>query len=381
MRRLSMGSVVLVSVVATAGDASAQRCLEYGGAQSVGELGDKKLDEASGFVVSATQTDVIWAHNDSGAEPRLHALDLQGERLARFDVTGADAVDWEDIAIGPCVTAGTRDCLFIADTGNNDGDRDDQTIYRVAEPDVDDASEATAAVDAMRVVIPDGADVEALFVDERGALWLVAKRDDDAVLYSVGLFTGGSVTAEPVATRSDIRFVTGADATGDGARIVLRSSEVAWELYREPGVSVEAAFAGPALTIVLAAEEQGESIAFAPDGSGLYTTSEGEGATLSWYPCVRFEVAIVDEVTPIDDAEATVEVAETTPTEATEVTPIEAVEAIEGAELAPIAEADGTEIQVVSARSEGCATTPSAWLGMVALLWTRRKAASIKARR
>ncbi len=361
MRGVFAGSVVVVSLVSS-GAAAGERCLEYGGAQSVGELGDKKLDEASGMVASA-RAEVLWAHNDSGADARLHALGLTGERLARFDVTGAGAVDWEDIALGPCVTAGTRDCLFIADTGNNGGERNDQTIYRVAEPDVEGAEE-TEAVEAMRVVISDGADVEALFVDERGGLWLVAKRDDDAVLYNVGAFRAGEdVAAVAVGTRGDITFVTGADATADGTRIVLRSSEVAWELYRGPGVSVEDAFSGATLEVALASEKQGEAITYAHDGSGFYTTSEGEGATLSWYPCLRFEAPVdVDpepEATEVTPAEAT----EDAPAEATVETSLEATESTQA------------DVETMGPkRSEGCAGAGgSVWLGLAGVLGLRRK--------
>ena len=268
---------------------AAERCLDYADGKRLGVIDDKRLLEVSGIAASALQPGVLWVHNDSGADTWLYAIDESGERLAKFAVDGADAVDWEDVALGPCTEGGTRDCVFIADTGNNDGDRDDQTIYRVAEPEVDDPGEATEPAEAMGVVLPDGVDVEALFSDEGGELWLVGKDDEVARLYWLGVFQADvTVDADEVAQREDLGRITGADATADGTRIVVRSNERAWELFRSGARGVASAFRGEALEIDLDKEAQGEAIAFDPEGAGFYTTSEGKKAPLRWYRCKRF---------------------------------------------------------------------------------------------
>jgi len=107
--------------------------------QVLEELGPlpPELREASGLAVSRTQPGVLWAHNDSGDMPVLYAIDQKGTLLAKVAVLDAEAIDWEDIAGGPCPEDGaTTHCLYIADTGNNSRAREVLTIYIVDEPSI-----------------------------------------------------------------------------------------------------------------------------------------------------------------------------------------------------------------------------------------------------
>jgi hypothetical protein len=92
------------------------------------EIRSDAVDELSGLVQSRTHPDVYWAHNDSGDEPRFFALHGNGELISTFRVSGADAEDWEDIAIDD------QGFLYLGDFGNNLNKRDDLRVYRVAEP-------------------------------------------------------------------------------------------------------------------------------------------------------------------------------------------------------------------------------------------------------
>lgn len=84
---------------------------------------DPKVKETSGMAFHAG---VLWTHNDSGNPPWLHAIDTaSGEVLRSVFVAGAPNVDWEDIATGPTH-------LFIGDFGNNNGNRKDLRIFRIA---------------------------------------------------------------------------------------------------------------------------------------------------------------------------------------------------------------------------------------------------------
>ena len=56
-----------------------------------------------------------------------------GNTIGEFVLQGITAVDWEDMALGPC-PAGS--CLFFADIGDNNQQRANVSIARVAEPDV-----------------------------------------------------------------------------------------------------------------------------------------------------------------------------------------------------------------------------------------------------
>jgi len=138
------------------------------------------LREASGLAVSRTQPGVIWSHNDSGDAPTLYALDLKGRLLAKVGVMNATAVDWEDIASGPCPAGiGPGPCLYIADTGNNNQSRDVVTVFVVAEPMISgaDPSQAlTANARRFRYRYPNlHEDTEAIAVLPNGDVTVVTK--------------------------------------------------------------------------------------------------------------------------------------------------------------------------------------------------------------
>ena len=149
-RAWGVGIVVVLTLVATfvftrlradqalathfeSGKAYAARQLEL-----TGRL-PRVLDESSGIVVSRTQPNVYWSHNDSGDGPNLYAIDASGRLLATFVVGGAEARDWEDMGSGPCVGAPPQTppvCLYLGDIGDNSGVREWATVYVVAEPTV-----------------------------------------------------------------------------------------------------------------------------------------------------------------------------------------------------------------------------------------------------
>ncbi|MGC4123168.1 MAG: hypothetical protein QM765_53095 [Myxococcales bacterium] len=114
-------------------DASCSLCSSYSGA-SVEGLVPTVLEELSGLAMSEAHPGVLFAHNDSGDSAHFFALDFDGNLLGEFVLTGATAVDWEDIAIGPC-PAGR--CVYLGDIGDNNQVRTDYAVYRVPVPDVD----------------------------------------------------------------------------------------------------------------------------------------------------------------------------------------------------------------------------------------------------
>ena len=157
-----------------------------------GEFQPGVLDEISGVAVSRTQPGVLWAHNDSGHLPRVYATNLAGAILGGFRVRGAGAIDWEDIALGPCPEEGDdTNCLYIADTGDNDGRRRSGTIYIIPEPkspaELTFLETLTARAYALRVRYPDGPqDIEALAVTKEGNVLLVTKGTRGPILlYSI----------------------------------------------------------------------------------------------------------------------------------------------------------------------------------------------------
>lgn len=66
----------------------------------------------------------LITHNDSGDQPSIYFLNTEGLIEDRITYKHLKNVDWEDIAIG-------NKHLFIADIGNNYGDRKDLVLYKI----------------------------------------------------------------------------------------------------------------------------------------------------------------------------------------------------------------------------------------------------------
>lgn len=235
------------------------------------------LDETSGVAASREHEGVLWTHNDSGGDPVVHALDQAGRLLGSVRLGGARARDWEDIASGPC-SAGS--CLFVGDIGDNNGKREEVTIYRVPEPRPGDR--ASARVDALPVRYPGGPrDAEALFVLPDGGLYIVSKGRNSSVAlfrYPMPLRPGETVTLEEVATLAEgvqpIRDqVTGASASPSGEWVAIRTYRA---LFRFRSADLVAGRVTPVETLNLepVGEAQGEAVALLDD-ERVVLTSEG----------------------------------------------------------------------------------------------------------
>ena len=249
------------------------------------------LDEVSGLAESRTNPGVFWVHNDSGDEPRVYAVSRSGALLGRYTLSGATAIDWEDMAIGPA--PGGRSYLYLADIGDNSGQRRSVRVYRVSEPVVDmnqsPVVETLSQVTSYDFVYEDGPrDAEGFMVDPlTGDFYVVSKRERDGnrVYRSISPRGSGMNTLERVG-RLTTTGTTGADISPDGLQVLIRrySSAIdrdtppslAGSYWSRPDASVSLAtlLAQPAQTLRLVAEAQGESIAFAADNKGFYTTSE-----------------------------------------------------------------------------------------------------------
>ena len=102
-------------------------------ASRAGTITDPALVEISGLAASRTVPGVLWANNDSGDGPRVYALSAAGELLGTYDLAGAEAIDWEDIAVGPGPDPSLH-YVYVGDIGQNGGLRDQVEVYRVPEP-------------------------------------------------------------------------------------------------------------------------------------------------------------------------------------------------------------------------------------------------------
>jgi len=257
-------------------------------ARVTGRVADPSANELSGLVRSRSQPGLLWSHDDSGAGPVLFGLRTDGRVAAHPTVTGAQAVDWEDIAAGPAPDG--RPLLYIADIGDNASRRPSVDVYRVAEPRVGAAATAPAA--RLRLRYPDGAhDAEALLVDPlRGDLVIVTKALGAARVYhaSARLPAGSQATLRR-GPAIGLSLATAGDVSADGRIVVLRGYErlAVWlRRGREPLTTTLGR--APCLSPTsLAGEGQGEAIALDRRGASFATVAEGSPAVLRRYTVVR----------------------------------------------------------------------------------------------
>ena len=247
-----------------------------------GQVGSNELIETSGVAASRHNAGVLWAHNDSGDSARVFAMTTSGAHLGWFTLTGASALDWEDMAIGPGPQAG-QSYLYVGDIGDNNHVRASIVVYRVREPSVDVThppgdGQVFGNVDALVLQYPDGAhDAEALAVDPvSGDIVIVTKE----LSGQAGVYVhraSSSTTTMSRTTTIDLGFgtlVTGASVAPDGTAVALRTYGSVLLFPRSDGTQLDEAFASSPCTGASASERQGEAITVMPDGRGYVTIAE-----------------------------------------------------------------------------------------------------------
>ena len=94
-----------------------------------------EVEETSGLIFLNGK---IITHNDSGDDPNLYEIDTISGTISRIiNITNATHIDWEDISQD-------NTHIYIADVGNNNGDRDNLIIYKILKSDFISSTSVTA---------------------------------------------------------------------------------------------------------------------------------------------------------------------------------------------------------------------------------------------
>lgn len=283
----SAGSAGSAGAGGSGGLPQTQVCPSFGAGVSVGDVANSQIDEASGLVVSRKQSDLLWVHNDSGDSPRVFAVGSSGADLGEFSLTGAQATDWEDMALGPGPEVGV-DYLYLADIGDNSAARSSVRVYQVPEPTLG-AGQALTDVVTLEFEYPDGPhNAETLLSDPiTGDLLIVTKGLGSAGIYRAAApHSAGRRTLEYQGDALGVmlQLVTGGDINASGSQIALRTYSAVRIYLRNAGMSVADALKTEPCEVPQASEGQGETVGFSPAGDAYYTLSEG-----STQPLYRFE--------------------------------------------------------------------------------------------
>ena len=264
---------------------------------TAGSVETELLTEISGLVASRSQQGVLWAHNDSGDIARVFAMTDDGRHLATYTLSGVQAIDWEDMALGPGPIEGA-DYLYLGDIGDNAAERPEITVYRVLEPDAGSDGEL-ADVEALVLRYPDRPhDAEVLLVDPLdGSIYIITKEitggpstvfrtpadaGPDAVLEEVAMvdFRALEFAVEPPQDAGllvlNVGWLpTGGDVAPDRSAVAIRTYAGVWVWEIQENAELWEAFTGEPCEAPSTIEPQGEALAFDAGSAGFYMASEG----------------------------------------------------------------------------------------------------------
>jgi hypothetical protein len=283
-----------------------------GEAAVVGTVESPELIEVSGIAGSRRNEDVIWVHNDSGDTARFFGITAEGKTVASFALVGAEAVDWEDMAVGPGPGEGVS-YVYLGDIGDNNAQRSQIVVYRVPEPavsPVDTTPPVTeiSEFDSLTLHYPDHPhDAETLIVDPVDGDLLIVTKDIATSRSQVFRLPAnadpGEYTLEEVAQidfsalhtsvvlspdapplpRALPNVPTGGDVSRSGKLVAIRTYGSVWLWTRPDGAPLWEAFAGTPCEGPSAIETQGEAIGIDAVGAGYITVSEGTNPRINLF--------------------------------------------------------------------------------------------------
>lgn len=162
----------------------------YVGPVVAARLTEPQNQETSGIAVSHRTPGLVWTHNDSGGEPLLFALNVDGSLRGKVRVEGVTNYDWEEMT---SFELDGKAWLLAADIGDNYAQRPGCVLHLLAEPAATDLAPDRELVlrpeHSIHFVYEDGArDAESLAVDvKERAVYVLSKREDTPRLYRLPL--------------------------------------------------------------------------------------------------------------------------------------------------------------------------------------------------
>jgi DNA-binding beta-propeller fold protein YncE len=231
-------------------------------------MDDPRITESSGLALSRAHPHTVWTANDSGDSARVFAVDTRTGRTTGVHTFDAPVHDVEALAITP------QGRLLVADIGDNTASRGLVRIFWFDEPGLGSSSGPWASWEA---TYPDGPhDAESIAVDPRtGRVYVVTKGTDGAV-YAM----------PPAPTRHGLNRlvrVAGAPAVATDAVFLADGSALAVRTYTRV-VLLDPSTWREQGSAMLPLQPQGETLALAPDRTGLLVGTEGSHSLVQLVP-------------------------------------------------------------------------------------------------
>ncbi len=273
-------SIILATLAGCDSEVSSQSTPKFDAGERLSELTDDRLREASGLAASVKNPGRLWTLNDSGNEPEVYLVDKELKISMTIRLAGVANRDWEDIAVGSGPDS-TLTYIYVADIGDNDAVYPHKYIFRFPEPKLG-ASDHVVISDFERITfeLEDGMkDSESLLIDPRSEnLYVVSKREFPVSVYEFAwsATTGDTVTASKVASLPMFAIVA-ADCFERNGDILMKNYTNIYYWENKDNLDVISLLNTTPQQVPYEAEPQGESIAWANDGSGFFTLSERKG--------------------------------------------------------------------------------------------------------
>ncbi|WP_299518964.1 hypothetical protein, partial [uncultured Flavobacterium sp.] len=203
----------------------------------------KKVKEVSGII---WHNNLIWSIQDSGNSNEVFGFSISGEMKEKVEVKGASNVDWEDI------TTDKTGNLYIGDFGNNDNDRKNLAIYKLAVSDYGKVAEKVTFYYPEQKDFPAKKkdklyDCEAFFLYQNHFYLFTKNRskgfDGTSLIYKIPAVAGNHVAKliGKIKTCSSYNscVITGAAISPDEKKVVLLSHDRIWllENYKDDNFS------------------------------------------------------------------------------------------------------------------------------------------------
>ena len=271
---------------------------EFSDPTEVGRLAEPHNLEQSGLAVSRRTPDLLWTHNDSGGQPILFALNLDGTLRGTVRVAGVQNRDWEEVTT---FELDGQAWVVAAEIGDNHAQYARSMLHVLADPDpakLDPAQPLVLRPDyTIHFTYEDGPrDCEALAVDtQERVVYLLSKRDHPTRLYRLPL------AAAPAENAAVARFVgnvwdfpqpdgmqrmsplpaiglsglpTAMNFLPDGSGALVLTYGGLYLFPRTPGESWADVLAREPKLLPMFALPQAEAIAVTADGRSIYLCSE-----------------------------------------------------------------------------------------------------------
>ncbi|XP_067656454.1 uncharacterized protein [Haliotis asinina] len=264
---------------------------EFSDRRFSGYFTDDDLYDISGIALSLSFDDLLYAANDKSSSSNLNDFYVvnvtTGEVLNTIEVTGATNHDWEDMAVAPCSSAGSKPyCIYIGDIGEGKDGRTANNIYKIAEPD---DPLTVKSVDPQEIISFTGVsdDMETLMVSPENDIYVIPEGDDEVKLYKIE--EGKANYKCEVTVESKYSGPTSGDISSCGTMILLKANEYVY-LFSVSNGDYEAALCNPTPTVhrlQYTQERENQAIAFNKGGLAYYTVQEEEFSPIWRYDRLR----------------------------------------------------------------------------------------------